>query len=51
MHVMVYRAEDLEKDPACRLTRGGMILIGLLSGGDYDQVRRLFHYQIVDSHF
>ncbi|KAG8682397.1 hypothetical protein FRC09_016802, partial [Ceratobasidium sp. 395] len=36
MHVMVYRAEDIEKDPACRLTRGGMILIGLLSGGDYD---------------
>ncbi|QRV85302.1 XPG i-region domain-containing protein [Ceratobasidium sp. AG-Ba] len=36
MHVMVYRAEDIEKDPACRLTQGGMILIGLLSGGDYD---------------
>ncbi|KAG9080858.1 hypothetical protein FRC06_006063 [Ceratobasidium sp. 370] len=36
MHVMVYRAADIEKDPACRLTRGGMILIGLLSGGDYD---------------
>ncbi|KAF8598071.1 hypothetical protein BDV93DRAFT_512787 [Ceratobasidium sp. AG-I] len=37
MHVKVYRAADIEKDPACRLTRGGMILIGLLSGGDYDQ--------------
>ncbi|KAG8744779.1 hypothetical protein FRC10_009427 [Ceratobasidium sp. 414] len=36
MHVMVYRAVDIEKDSACRLTRGGMILIGLLSGGDYD---------------
>ncbi|CAE6456961.1 unnamed protein product [Rhizoctonia solani] len=37
VHVMVYRMEDIEKDPACKLTRGGMILIGLLSGGDYDQ--------------
>ncbi|CAE6416976.1 unnamed protein product [Rhizoctonia solani] len=37
VHVMVYRMDDIEKDPACRLTRGGMILIALLSGGDYDQ--------------
>lgn len=42
MHVKVYRAADIEKDPACRLTRGGMILIGLLSGGDYDQVGVVF---------
>lgn len=38
VHVMVYRADDIERDPACKLTRGGMILIALLSGGDYDQV-------------
>jgi Holliday junction resolvase YEN1 len=38
VHVMVYRMDDIESDPACKLTRGGMILIGLLSGGDYDQV-------------
>ncbi|KAB5591761.1 hypothetical protein CTheo_4793 [Ceratobasidium theobromae] len=37
VHVMVYRADDIERDPACKLTRGGMILIALLSGGDYDQ--------------
>ncbi|CAE6442612.1 unnamed protein product [Rhizoctonia solani] len=37
VHVMVYRMDDIERDPACKLTRGGMILIGLLSGGDYDQ--------------
>ncbi|CAE6472380.1 unnamed protein product [Rhizoctonia solani] len=37
VHVMVYRMDDIEKDPACKLTRGGMILIALLSGGDYDQ--------------
>ncbi|CCO36229.1 Flap endonuclease GEN homolog 1 [Rhizoctonia solani AG-1 IB] len=36
VHVMVYRMDDIESDPACKLTRGGMILIGLLSGGDYD---------------
>ncbi|CAE6506169.1 unnamed protein product [Rhizoctonia solani] len=37
VHVMVYRMSDIEKDPACKLTRGGMILIALLSGGDYDE--------------
>ncbi|KDN37084.1 hypothetical protein RSAG8_10359, partial [Rhizoctonia solani AG-8 WAC10335] len=37
VHVMVYRMKDIEEDPACKLTRGGMILIALLSGGDYDQ--------------
>ncbi|KEP47481.1 flap endonuclease GEN-like protein [Rhizoctonia solani 123E] len=37
VHVMVYRMDDIERDPACKLTRGGMILIALLSGGDYDQ--------------
>jgi hypothetical protein len=34
---MVYRIRDIEDHPDISLTRGGMILIGLLSGGDYQQ--------------
>jgi len=33
----VFRLEDISTHPEIRLTRGGMILIGLMSGGDYQQ--------------
>ncbi|KAG6809715.1 hypothetical protein H0H92_015036 [Tricholoma furcatifolium] len=36
-HTKVYRIEDITSHPDILLTRGGMILIGLLSGGDYNQ--------------
>ncbi|KAF9561585.1 hypothetical protein CPC08DRAFT_707255, partial [Agrocybe pediades] len=36
-HTRVFRLEDITKNPQVRLTRGGMILIGLMSGGDYQQ--------------
>lgn len=36
-HVMVYRAEDIQNHDEISLTRGGLILIGILRGGDYDQ--------------
>lgn len=34
-HTYVYRLQDLKNHPDVKLTRGGMILIGLMSGGDY----------------
>jgi Holliday junction resolvase YEN1 len=40
-HVMVYTAEAIRTHPEVRLTRGGLILIALLAGGDYDKVRML----------
>ncbi|KAG0694710.1 hypothetical protein DFH29DRAFT_308905 [Suillus ampliporus] len=36
-HVVTYRAVDLVSHNDIRLSRGGCILIGLLSGGDYHQ--------------
>lgn len=33
----MYYLEDISSHPDVTLTRGGMILIGLLSGGDYHQ--------------
>ncbi|KAF8064157.1 hypothetical protein FPV67DRAFT_204434 [Lyophyllum atratum] len=36
-HTKVYRMSDITTHPDIRLTRGGMILIGLMSGGDYQQ--------------
>ncbi|KAG6854265.1 hypothetical protein C0991_008958 [Blastosporella zonata] len=36
-HTKVYRMSDISVHPDIRLTRGGMILIGLMSGGDYHQ--------------
>ncbi|KAI9059099.1 hypothetical protein FKP32DRAFT_1634581 [Trametes sanguinea] len=35
-HANVYTADAIENHPEVRLKRGGMILIALLSGGDYD---------------
>ncbi|PPQ90277.1 hypothetical protein CVT25_013102 [Psilocybe cyanescens] len=34
-HTRVFRIQDLKEHPDVRLTRGGMILIGLMAGGDY----------------
>ncbi|OSD03661.1 hypothetical protein PYCCODRAFT_1408690 [Trametes coccinea BRFM310] len=36
-HAMVYRAEDILNHEDIQLTQGGLILIGILRGGDYDQ--------------
>jgi len=36
-HTRIFRLEDISTHPVIRLTRGGMILIGLMSGGDYQQ--------------
>ncbi|KAH7911802.1 hypothetical protein BJ138DRAFT_870624 [Hygrophoropsis aurantiaca] len=36
-HAVIYRASDIQTHPDIQLTRGGAILIGLLSGGDYHQ--------------
>lgn len=36
-HSYVYRASDILHHSSIQLTRGGMILIGLLSGGDYSE--------------
>jgi hypothetical protein len=35
---MVYNAQDLETHPEVSLKRGGLILIALISGGDYEDV-------------
>lgn len=43
-HVMVYRAEDIRSHPEIGLTKGGMILIALLAGGDYDKASTHFHH-------
>lgn len=37
-HVMVFDAETIKKHPDIGLTRGGMVLFALLTGGDYDKV-------------
>ena len=36
-HTMVYTLADIVAHPSVQLTQGGLILIGLLSGGDYHQ--------------
>ncbi|KAF5375356.1 hypothetical protein D9615_008022 [Tricholomella constricta] len=36
-HTKVYRISDITAHPDIRLTRGGLVLIGLMSGGDYQQ--------------
>jgi len=37
-HVYMYHLNDIESNPTVNLSPGGLILIGLLRGGDYDQV-------------
>ncbi len=36
-HTRVFQIDDIAEHPDVQLTRGGMILIGLMSGGDYQQ--------------
>ncbi|KAJ7616026.1 PIN domain-like protein [Roridomyces roridus] len=36
--IMVYTATSMEQDPALQLTQGGILLLALMSGGDYDAV-------------
>ncbi|KDR78909.1 hypothetical protein GALMADRAFT_64217 [Galerina marginata CBS 339.88] len=36
-HTRIFRFQDIAEHPDIRLSRGGMILIGLMSGGDYQQ--------------
>ena len=36
-HTRIFRLQDISTHPEIRLTRGGLILIGLMSGGDYQQ--------------
>ena len=38
-HVYMYQLPDIQSHPNVSLTPGGLILIALLRGGDYDQVR------------
>jgi Holliday junction resolvase YEN1 len=40
-HVRMFDAEKIENDENAGLTCAGFILIGLLSGGDYEEVRIL----------
>lgn len=37
-HAYVYQSNDIQSDPTVNLSLGGLILIALLRGGDYDQV-------------
>ena len=37
-HVNIYHFDELMEHPDIQLTQGGLILIALLRGGDYDQV-------------
>jgi Holliday junction resolvase YEN1 len=38
LHYMVYKADDIKNNADVSLTRGGMILFAMLSGGDYSKV-------------
>lgn len=42
-HSMLYTADDIRNDPTVALTRSGMILFALLSGGDYHKVGAFLH--------
>ncbi|KAJ7765925.1 PIN domain-like protein, partial [Mycena maculata] len=41
-NITMYTSEDLFTNPSISLTCGGMLLIALLCGGDYDEVHPLF---------
>jgi Holliday junction resolvase YEN1 len=43
-HVTVFEMADIETNEDVQLTRGGLILIALLKGGDYDPVSILPYY-------
>lgn len=36
---MIFTAQAIKDHPDVRLTKGGLVLIALLAGGDYDKVR------------
>ncbi|KAI1784256.1 hypothetical protein LXA43DRAFT_976766 [Ganoderma leucocontextum] len=36
-HARVYTADEIQRHPDVRLTRGGLVLFALMSGGDYDE--------------
>ncbi|KAI0946138.1 hypothetical protein AcV7_010189 [Taiwanofungus camphoratus] len=36
-HVATYKSQDIAQHPKIKLTQGGLILIGILRGGDYHQ--------------
>lgn len=40
-HQKIYTAAKIQSHPTIRLSRNGMIIIALLSGGDYDKVSPL----------
>jgi len=42
-HVRIFKAADIATDEATGLDRAGFILIGLLSGGDYEEVCLLMY--------
>jgi hypothetical protein len=42
MHVMIYRADRIREELG--LTRDGCILVGLMSGGDYNPVRSILYF-------
>ena len=37
-HVMTFSAESIRMHPEIQMTRGGLVLFALVSGGDYDNV-------------
>src|ERR1700675_3374015 len=41
--VTAFRSEDILSTPGVGLDRGGLILIAILSGGDYDPVSAMSH--------
>jgi hypothetical protein len=50
--VAMYTAENLFITPSVSLTRGGLLLVAFLSGGDYHQVRLAyfhFHFFYIDN--
>lgn len=38
-HTMVFTADAIQSNAVIQMSRGGMILFALMSGGDYDKVR------------
>jgi Holliday junction resolvase YEN1 len=40
-HVLLFPSRGILEHPDIQLTHGGFILIGLMSGGDYDTVREV----------
>jgi hypothetical protein len=43
--ISIYTADQIQSTPSVSLTHGGILLIALLSGGDFDQVRLRLYIQ------